>query len=218
MSRGKTHFTDEQWADFVNRQSPPEQAQEMRDHLSTGCGSCSDCVEFWQRVRGIAALEGEYHPPESVVRHVQQAFSQVKFTLADRGKFEVPHLFFDSLWQPASAGLRSAANAPRQIFYRLRNIAIEMQLEPDLKSERMNLIGQISFGGHDENLAGISVVVRRLNGDQQETRTNEFGEFQLAYLPEKGIQIVFSAGNHKDLLVLLDSEASDLRPNGADIF
>jgi hypothetical protein len=177
----------------------------MQQHLAAGCRRCASSFKTWDRVRRAAVRESQYQAPESVVRHVQNTFIELSFAQSQGRTADVPRLVFDSLWQPSVAGVRSTTKAPRQVLYRLGDIAMEMRLEPVLDSELVNITGQISLGKRrGESLAGISVVVGSLSEKLAETQTNEFGEFQLTYLPEKGTRIVFGTANHRDLSVPLD--------------
>jgi hypothetical protein len=203
----KRHFTAEQWVDFVNERLPSEQTQMMQRHLGAGCGKCSQVLKVWTRVRRAANRESKFEAPESVVRHVRNAFALTTELQKGKRRFEIPRLVFDSLWQPAAVGVRSASSIPRQVLYRAGEIAIEMRLEPSLNSELVNVTGQISDAAlKGEGLAGISVVVNSVKRKVAEARTNQFGEFHLSFVPERGLRIFFAAENSKDLSIPLDGQ------------
>ncbi len=204
MAGTKKHFAAEEWVDFVNGQLSTERMQTMQQHLDAHCGTCSKVVELWQHVRQAAQRESRYEAPESAVRHVRNAFAMAQ-PLEGKRRFEIPRLVFDSLWQPAAVGVRSAASTPRRLVYRAGEVAIEMQIEPEPHSERINIAGQLSNATQQgEGLTEIPVVVTGPKGKIAEASTNRFGEFQLGFVPEAGVRISFGVADGNDLSVPLD--------------
>src|SRR5262249_30554877 len=123
-----------------------------------------------------------------------------------RKAFEIPKLVFDSLWQPAMAGVRSTLSAPPQGLYRAGNFAIEKRIEPEPNSERVNNAGQVSKAGpQGEGLVSIPVVVSSPDGKVLDTRTNDFGEFQVAIVPCTGLYISFEVEKERELSIPLES-------------
>src|SRR5258707_2930325 len=106
------HFSSEEWIDFVNGGLPTQQSQPMQRHLETGCQRCSKLFETWNLVSQTAKREADYEVPESALRHVQNAFDIAAEPKGESRPFEIPRLVFDSLWQPALAGVRSGGGAP----------------------------------------------------------------------------------------------------------
>ena len=207
--KDKKHFTAEQWIDFVNGRFSSEQTQMMQRHLGAGCGKCSKVLEVWTRVRQLANRESKFEVPESAVHHVRNAFALMTEPQKSKRRFEIPRLVFDSLWQPAPVGVRSAPSAPRQVLYSTGAIAIEMRLEPALNSELVNVTGQVSNAAlKGEGLAGISVLVNSIKRKLAEARTNQFGEFQLSFVPETGLRIFFAVENGKNLSIPLDGNGA----------
>jgi hypothetical protein len=203
--RDKKHFIAEEWVDFANERLSSEQTQMMQRHLGAGCGKCSKVLEFWTRVRQTANRESKFEAPESAVHHIRNAFALMTEPKKSKRRFEIPRLVFDSLWQPAAVGVRSAPSGPRQVHYSAGAIAIEMRLEPSPNSELINVTGQISNAAlKGEGLAGISVLVNNIKRKVAEARTNQFGEFQLSFVPETGLRISFAFKNEKDLSIPLD--------------
>ena len=207
-AKDKKHFASEDWADFVNGQVSSEQSQAMQSHLDTGCSRCSKNVDLWRNVSRAAQRESSYEPPQSVVRHVRSAFAMIAEPKRPKRVFEIPRLVFDSLWQLALVGVRSAASTPRQVLYRAGEIAIEMRMEPEVNSERVNVAGQVSNSAlRGEGVAKVFVAIS--SGDKRiaETSTNQFGEFQLGFLPDDGLQISFGIAKGKDISIPLDGAA-----------
>jgi hypothetical protein len=197
------HYAAEDWVDFVMHQIQQDKALEMQMHLDAGCGKCSGIVDLWSRVSQVANRESS-EPPLSAVQHVRQAFavqSKSKHAL-------IPRLTFDSLWQPALAGVRSESDTSRRVLYAAGKMSIDMHLEPEPRSERINLAGQISMvSAQDQDFPPIPVVVFGKTGRLASTTTNGFGEFHLAFVPEPGLQISFAIFGKEEIAIPLESSA-----------
>jgi hypothetical protein len=200
------HFVTGEWVDFVRGALSPERAHEMQKHLDSGCGRCLKMVELWQRVRQTANRQSEYDVPESVVRHVRNAFAMTQALKgARRFRFEIPHLVFDSLWRPAAAGVRSAPSTLRQVMYKAGDVAIEMQLEPVLHTERTNITGQVSNTARQgEGMANVPIAIASPNETIATISTNRFGEFQVHFVLEPNLRISFGVVDGKELFIPLD--------------
>src|SRR5262249_5471539 len=93
----------------------------------------------------------------------------------------------------------------RQVLYRTGEFAIEMRLEPEPVSERVNIAGQLSRADAEAGaLAEVAVVVSGAKGKVAETVTNRFGEFQLTVIPEDGLRISFAVLRNKEVSIPLD--------------
>jgi hypothetical protein len=203
--RDSKHYSSEEWVDFAMQRTPQTHREEMQRHLDAGCTECAHLLSLWTRVGEVAGREGTLQPPDSAVHHVRAAFaSMVKAQRAERAPL-IPRLSFDSLWQPALAGIRSSSGGPRKLLYRAKGITIEMHIESESKSERMNLTGQISFGSLQEQSAPpIPVELSGMEGKLASTETNSFGEFHLSYLPEVDLQITFVLAGGLAILIPLN--------------
>jgi hypothetical protein len=205
MTRNVSHFVEEEWADFLNQLVSKEQANNMQSHLDLKCKSCTAEFAIWQKVYAAAQRESQYEAPEWAVRYVQNAFAiaATKTEEAERA-FQIPRLVFDSFLQPALAGVRSGGTALRQLRYRADNIGLELRLEPEKGSERVNITGQVSrIAGQGEGLSGINILVTSTGGKISETCTNRFGEFQLSFTPERDSRFTFAIDG-KALSIPLD--------------
>jgi hypothetical protein len=204
--KDKKHFSSEQWVDFVNGKLSATLAQAMQRHLDDNCGRCSKILETWSRVRNAAKREAAWEPPESAVRHIKNAFQMLGKPSKQKRSFEIPRLIFDSLWQPAMVGVRSAACTPRQVLYRAGEVAIEMRLEPELQSERVNVTGQVlNAVKRGEGFGKLVVLVSSNKGIVAETKTNNLGEFYLSFVPTVGLRISFGSVQGRDLSIPLDA-------------
>ena len=203
--KGHKHYSSEQWVDFVNGNLSAEQMRTMQEHINGNCRDCAGMVETWTHVRDAAKRESRYEAPDSAVRHVRGAFSLLARPSEQRRFLEIPRLVFDSLWQPAFAGVRAAAVAPRQVLYKAGELSIEMRMEPEPLSERVNVAGQsYSSGKQLEDMADVLVVIKNNTSILAETKTNRFGEFQLSFTPDEGLRISFIVLKNRDLSIPLD--------------
>jgi hypothetical protein len=200
----RKHFATEEWVDFVNGTLSTGIRQAMQEHLDAKCEKCSEVSNLWRNVRQTARRESQYEAPESAIRHVRNSFV-IAQTRKDNRIFDIPRLVFDSMWQPATVGVRSTPNTPRQVIYKAGEITIEMQLEPVPNSEIINVAGQISNTTlQGEGLTEIPVVISNPKGIVAQTATNRFGEFHLAFVPEGNLRISFGVVDGKELSIPLD--------------
>lgn len=203
VKKADKHYATEELVDFVTLQSPAEQMASIRQHLDAGCKKCSAKHGLWSRVLRIAGRE-TLSPPASAIQHVRQAFALVAETRRPTRAALIPRLVFDSAWQPAMAGVRSGADTPQRVLYRTRSISIEMHFEPVPRSERVNIAGQVTLAEQSEKLAPIAVLLSGRKGKLASASTNDFGEFNLAFVPEEGLRISFAMADSEELLVPLD--------------
>jgi hypothetical protein len=200
------HFGAEDWVDFVNGTASQTKLAALQRHLDEGCRVCARERELWTKVRESARREASLEVPESAVRHVQSAFRVSSEALRAKRRFEIPRLVFDSLWQPAPAGVRSATVQPRQVLYRAGEIAVELRVEPEPLSERLSVVGQIyRTANATEGLARIAVLATGKGGSLAEAHTNDFGEFQMSFLPQSSLRIVFGLPEGQNLTIPLDT-------------
>jgi hypothetical protein len=203
IKKDSRHYSTEELVDFVTLQATAEETARIRQHLDAGCKKCSITQSLWNHVLRTASRETRV-PPASAVQHVRQAFAIVAETRRAERAALIPRLVFDSAWQPAVAGVRSGADTPQRVLYRTRSISIEMHLEPVPRSERVNIAGQVTLAEQAEMLPPIAVLLSGRKGKLASTSTNDFGEFNLAFVPEDGLRISFAMADSEELLVPLD--------------
>jgi hypothetical protein len=205
----RAHFTTEDWVDYTMQQASPERMETMKLHLDTGCEKCANLEQLWSRVAQVANREFGHEPPASAVRHIRNAFSIVAASKGSKPTRIIPRMVFDSLWQPAMAGVRSAHSTPRQVLYRAGEISIDMRIEPEPKSERVHISGQISnCARQGEGIAEIQVVVSGNQSVLTSEFTNLFGEFHAVFVPEAGLRVSFYLLSEKELSIPLEGTAA----------
>ncbi len=209
---GKQHFRPEEWVDFVSGTASPGQAQILRNHLQQGCGACAKTLQLWSRVRATAKRDASYEIPRFALQNVRSAFSFMAPERERAWRFEIPRLVFDSLWQPAFVGVRSATpGGPRQVLYKTDSVTIELRIEPEPLSERLHIAGQVYTGGPaGQPVAGVVVSAGNKKSVLAESCTNAFGEFQLSFVPEAGLQISFAIPQSREVTIPLDARGGSL--------
>jgi hypothetical protein len=209
--KNSKHFSTEEWLDFAMEQSSQEQRSAMSRHLETGCKNCSQLANLWDRVGQVAHRDSASEPPASAVQHVRRAFAIISESNRAKRTSLIPRLVFDTLWQPAMVGVRSTVGTPRQVLYRAGEISIEMRIEPEPRSERVNITGQVSNSAmKGELLPAIPVVITSGKGKVASASTNGFGEFHLAFVPETGARISFGVATEMELSIPLDGSGVQL--------
>jgi hypothetical protein len=204
-TKAKAHFSAEDWIDFTMQQASPERLEAMKQHLVTGCEKCARLEHLWSRLARVATRDSGSEPPASAVQHVRGAFAVMVEAEGSKRARIIPRLVFDSLWQPALAGVRAALNSARQVIYHAGEVRIEMRVEPEPRSERVHVAGQVSdTAKRGEGIADMPVIVSSDERTLTSALTNQFGEFHATFVPEAGLRISFGVVNDKELWIPLD--------------
>jgi hypothetical protein len=185
------HFSDEVFADLVRGTDVPAQT-ELLSHLATRCGQCTQTFKIWQRLQAIGARENTYCPPADSVRMVKFEFEARRASESElAGK-----LVFDSLSQPALAGVRSAGTAAaRQVVYEAEGIVVDLRFERPGRSKCISLIGQVlDQNAPSVSLGKASVMLWTQKGlVLAETQTNVSGEFHLEFEAQNCLRLSIQA-------------------------
>jgi hypothetical protein len=211
------HYGISQWVDFARQLVPDLDGLAMRDHLAGGCSECRELSEFCQNLSGVC-MEAAAHPaPDWVVRSAKAIFP-VHVQPQRKRSMRLPvELIYDSFLAPAPAGLRSTWQVGWQALYRAGDCSLDVRIEPELASSRAAVIGQIS--NHivpNDKMEGIPVCLKAGKLVVAETRSNQFGEFQMEYEQQGRLELcVYLEDGSKCFQVPLKKFASD-RTAGAE--
>lgn len=182
------HFSEQAVVDFV-RGVDARKHVELESHLASGCPQCTADVRALKLVQSVGAQESRYAPPSDVVRMIKLEF--------EAQKSESPAtLVFDSLAQPALAGVRSAGTAAaRQMVYEAEGLMVDLRFDRPSRSKCISLIGQVlDQKAPGASLANASVMLWTDNGlVLAETRTNGLGEFQLEFEAQNRLRLSIQA-------------------------
>ena len=194
------HFDDKVWADFVRKTDHQATRITVEKHLAEGCEQCSAALAYWQMLASSASKEASYAPPQDLVRMMKQEFAIQRPETEEKTTL-LASLVFDSLSQAATAGVRSAAAAPRQLLYKANEITIDLRFEFQPLHSKAFVVGQV-LEKNDACPMPIPLLLFNENGAAVlETETSEFGEFQFEFDTKERLRLSFelSAGRRVQL-------------------
>jgi hypothetical protein len=184
------HYGIAQWVDYTRGLVPAMDGSAMQRHLTQGCSECQELADFCSKIGTICRDMAAIGVPGWVVRNARSIFP-VRQPEAPRRVFRIPvELIYDSFLVPAPAGLRATWQVGWQALYRAGDCSLDLRVEPELHSSRAAVIGQIS--NHvlpGDRMEGIPVYVKSGRVVVAETRSNEFGEFQMEYEQQGRLQL-----------------------------
>lgn len=189
------HYGIARWMDFSRGLISGDDVSEMREHAEK-CVECRQLAGFHSRLVKVARQMSVFTVPEDVVQKARAIFP-IQFPEPKRLLRIAAELIYDSFLVPAPAGLRSTWQVGWQALFRAGDCSLDLRIEPELRSLRAAVIGQISNHTTPESrMADILVCLKSGRLIVAETRSNEFGEFQMEYEQQNRLQ----------LCVYLDSE------------
>jgi hypothetical protein len=192
------HFSEASWADFARDLVSPDTRLAMEEHV-TSCAACRSSLRIWREVFSLAKNESQFTPPDDVLRVVKSQFLPASMPGKGRAR-----LVFDSLLQPAMAGVRGAAS-DRQLLFETDEFYIDLRLEAARDAARARLVGQILNRGNDERAAGGTLVyLHEGRVPVASTTTNHFGEFQLEFETGSGLSIRIGSSKEQPIILPLD--------------
>jgi hypothetical protein len=205
------HFAIEQWLDLVHGLVPDKERATMEQHLSSGCAMCNGVVSRLRKLVVATSADAGYVVPDYAVRSARAFFAlqqpQKLLTLPRL----VAKLVFDSLREPALAGVRSQHRITRQAMYEAGDYCVDLRMERERGSASVVLVGQIANRSRPEQrVARFPILLMSGKEVLGRTVSNSSGEFQIEYQPRKSLRLrvpVPEAGNQIEvpLKELLDS-------------
>lgn len=191
-ARTGRHFSEEAWLDFARGQAAQAKGA-MERHLAAPCLRCAESLRLWRAVVDHAATLPADLPPEGTVRAVKARFAALRPAPAPSRVARAAALVFDSLRQPALAGVRSAGTAGRQLLYRFGPYLVRISLEKAPGADHFVLVGQVlDESTPGRRLADVPVLAFRGQQPVERTLTNDMGEFVME--PEAADDLRLSVG------------------------
>jgi hypothetical protein len=209
-----THYGIHEWVDFSREVGDRAGFAAMREHLDTGCADCGPVAAFFQSLARVC--QGMAEAPESVAR-LARAIAPTRPSTRMRRSVRVPiELIYDSFLVPAAAGLRATWQAGWQALYRAGDCSLDVRIEPDLRSSRAAVIGQVfNHALPDLPMGNIPVCLRSGRQVVAETRSNRFGEFQMEYDQQSRLQLwIYLEGGSRRIVAPLRKIASESPGSG----
>jgi hypothetical protein len=199
-----THYSTEQWIDFVNGTSAQTAHQEMQKHLDSGCKHCKGIVATWQKIRRSAAQEAQFQPPDDAIRVAKAAFGNAGFESKPGLAGILAELIFDSGRTPALAGVRSVGMQSRQMMFSANPFQIDVNIDAKPGETRLSVTGQLMDTSQPDSVArGIPVTLSNRRGQTIQTVTNDFGEFQGEIENRGDLELTFPGHGEKPVVVSL---------------
>jgi len=175
MGASMKHLSNEEAINFVNQVMSVDEQAEIKKHLESGCKRCEQTVATWQTVRQAGAVEAAYQPPVGAVRIAKAAFAVTGLEKASSGL----KLLFDSILQPAVAGVRSGSSDTRQLLYGVGPYLLDLYISAKPGGKAISVTGQLMNSKFPERiLNAVPIVVGNGTGTVVLAITNNFGEFQ----------------------------------------
>jgi hypothetical protein len=123
------------------------------------------------------------------------------------------HVLFDSLREPALAGVRSSIKSSRQITVEAEPFVIDLQLESDSVRQRILLTGQVLNSQNAQTkINGADVVLLSADNFVQKTKANELGEFYLDFRRDQNLRLFINIPGERAIGIALPDLQSN-EPN-----
>jgi hypothetical protein len=186
--------------DWLEGRLPPDQAQAVAERLE-GADAATQADLDWLRLFLQARKSVQFaSPPPSVREALKQRFAAYTEARQPPGLFQrlLATLSFDSRAQPATAGLRSAADEgpQRQLVYTTEAAEIALTVQTTLPNKTFIVTGQI-FPIGDTPTHTFSIQLLRDVQEVDLASADELGEFTFANLPAGDYDMVVSAGQYE---------------------
>ena len=206
------HFPEEVFADFVRGIAVPAH-RELQSHLANQCSQCQQNWLIWSQIQTIGVRENSYCPPDGPIR-----MAKLEFAAKHAENNEVPgEVVFDSLFQPALAGVRSGGTvSARQMVFEADGMTVDLRFDRPPRSTCISLIGQIlNQKVPRTSLANASVSLWTEKGVVlAETKTNTLGEFQLEFEPQTRLRLSIEWVAGKAIRIPLADVSADRDKDG----
>ena len=204
------HYAIDQWADFTRGLIAREERTQMQAHLHDGCQKCGQLSDFTTRLTITCTSSAADAIPESTVRLARAIFPVRVHDRPKRGNRLPIELIFDSFLVPSPVGLRATWQVGWQGLYRAGDCSLDLRIEPELKSSRTAVIGQVTNHVLPElDMGNLPVSLRAGKLVVAETLSNRFGEFQMEYAQQPQLQLCINLPDSKSIRVPLKRFISD---------
>jgi anti-sigma factor RsiW len=198
------HFSEQTWADFVRGVGASGTSLELEGHLAADCEECKASFALWGRLASLAAKEGDYAPPESLIRLVKLHFASKQ--KAEPQGWMIARLIFDSATQPLPMGVRSGAASTRQVVYEAEGLTVDLRFERKQHSNTIAASGQVLDKEAPRSwLGNAAAIVLWTDKGQMVTKTlaNNHGEFHFEFELQDQLRISIITANYRTLRMAL---------------
>jgi hypothetical protein len=212
------HFDITDWADFVRGVDAGIDRAAMDRHLSSGCSLCRRTVATLRATADLVSVDSAFEPSAHDIQraeHMLEAYRPKKARLADR---LVPRLVYDSLSEPALAGVRGGHRIGRQVLYQVGDFYLDLALQQTPDARGVRLFGQIADRRNPAVFPGTGpVLLKSATRTVRRAEPNEFHEFEIAYVPQPGLRLeVPVPGAAREPIQILLDELAIAEPRGVE--
>jgi hypothetical protein len=181
------HYTIIEWMEFARGFTSEESQERMTRHLAGGCSECQENADFFRKLVNVCR---DILPGDVLEKMIEPA--RDIWPVQPEQAIRIPvKLIHDSQRVSVAAGLRGAREAGWRVLYRAGgDCLLDFQVEPVSRSSRISIVGQIlcEYAPQAE-MADIPVVLQSGGMMIAETRSNQFGEFQMECEERKQLQL-----------------------------
>jgi hypothetical protein len=198
-----SHYDIIYWTDYVRGLVRGQEHSDMTRHLAE-CNRCRLTHTLLATVAVRMQADMQYQVPADAVRNARALFSASARPVRSVLQKLAGKLVFESLAQPQLAGVRSAAvRGTRHALYEAGEYSVDVRVESEQGSGRMNMVGQLAVRSQAPNTLD-QVPVRLMSGRQlvAEAVSNQFGEFQLNYEPKRQLKLHIPLQNRGERIEL----------------
>ncbi len=204
------HYAIDQWVDFTRGVVAGPEAEQMLAHLRSGCEECHRISDFTSKLSKACGELASTPVPESSLRLARAIFPVRMQDRPRRGNRLPIEMIFDSFLVPSPVGLRSTWQVGWQGLYRAGDCSVDLRIEPELKSSKAAVIGQItSHVLPAVEMGNLPVSLRAGKLVVAEAMSNRFGEFQMEYDQQTRLRLCISLRDAKSIEVPLKKFTSD---------
>jgi hypothetical protein len=204
------HYAIDQWADFTRGLLAGEAQTQMQAHLESGCQKCRAIWGFTRKLTVTCTSLATDLVPEPAVRLARAIFPVRVHDQPKRGNRLPVEAIFDSFLVPSPVGLRATWQVGWQGLYRAGDCSVDLRIEPELKSPRNAVIGQITNHALPEfQMGNLPVCLRAGKMVVAETLSNRFGEFQMEYDQQARLKLCIELWDSKSIQVPLKTFISE---------
>ncbi len=204
------HYAIDEWVDFTRGMVAGNDAAQMLAHLGSGCLECGRLSEFTSKLSMTCTGLASASVPDSSLRLARAIFPVRMQERPKRGNRLPIEMIFDSFLVPSAVGLRSTWQVGWQGLYRAGDCSVDLRIEPELKSSRAAVIGQISSHVQPAvEMGNLPVCLRAGKLVVAETKSNRFGEFQMEYDQQTQLKLCIYLRDSKSIQVPLKKFTSD---------
>lgn len=207
-----THFEPpsfSQLLDWLEGRLDGESARLLESRLAEADVTTEADLSWLRQFLDIAETARTEEPPPEIRENLARAFLEFRQERKTAGLFErlKATLSFDSLSQPALAGVRSVQSRgmQRQMIYDSEIAEVALNIHPNIQDKNLTMTGQV-FPKKDLSVTGLIVqlVDAARFAEHGMTRLDDLGEFTLSAIPQGRYHLYISSAGYEIAIPEID--------------